>query len=124
MFANILLPSLDRAVETEFKSRTDRRLAAATLAVRRYALDHGGALPPTLDALVPAYLPRVPIDPMAAGGDLRYDAARGLLWSAGEDATDDGGDATTRPDVRRLRDPRWDARDAMVPLRQSTAAAP
>ena len=115
--ASLLIPSLDRAMLAEFKARADLRLAAAALAVRRHARDHDGAPPPTLDALVPRYLPRVPADPMAAAGELRYDAARGLLWSVGEDSRDDGGDATPRPDVRRVRDARWDARDAAVPLR-------
>jgi hypothetical protein len=49
------------------------RSAAATLALRAYAVDHGGQLPPTLDALVPKYLPNVPLDPIAkTGGPITY----------------------------------------------------
>src|SRR5690606_32105604 len=84
MFLLILLPSLDRAVEAEFRSRTDRYLAAVTLAIHSYKRDNG-QLPPDLAALVPDYLPAVPIDPMAATGDLRYDASRGIVWSVGTD---------------------------------------
>jgi hypothetical protein len=48
-----------------------------------------------LDELVPAYMPVLPIDPMASGGRrLGYlpSAIDAILYSVGEDGTDDGGD--------------------------------
>ena len=91
LFVKLMLPSLDRMVEADFRQRASLRLAAAALAAHRFAADHGGALPPTLDALVPAYLPAVPIDPMTADAMLRYDPARGRIWAVGADGDDDGG---------------------------------
>lgn len=45
---------------------------------------HGGANPPSLDALVPEYLPNVPIDPYDKnGGPLKYDAKLGVVWCCG-----------------------------------------
>jgi ABC-type transport system involved in multi-copper enzyme maturation permease subunit len=48
----------------------DRRAAIVMLAVRRYELDHG-AVPATLENLVPVYLPALPLDPYN-GLPLRY----------------------------------------------------
>jgi hypothetical protein len=44
------------------------RLAAASIACRLYAVDHGGADPARLDDLVPRYLPAVPVDPFSPNG--------------------------------------------------------
>ena len=55
------------------------------IAAARWRLDHDGELPPTLDALVPQYLPAVPLDPWSKDGKLlNYDAAAGVVWSVGE----------------------------------------
>lgn len=48
-------------------------LAMAAVALRRHRLDRG-SYPPTLDALVPTYLPAVPIDPFT-GRPLDYRTA-------------------------------------------------
>jgi hypothetical protein len=77
-----------------FEAAAERRLAAAVLAARWYASDHGGALPARLDDLVPAYLPALPLDPLAEGGaPIRYvaDPDRPLVYSVGENGKDDGG---------------------------------
>ncbi len=55
------------------------RLLAADLAVRAYFKDHG-QLPETLDALVPEYLPAVPLDPYN-DEPLRYEAEQ-RSWPA------------------------------------------
>ncbi|MEM8834483.1 MAG: hypothetical protein AAGD00_01560 [Planctomycetota bacterium] len=89
------------------------------LAIERYRLDHDGAPPAAFDALVPEYLDEVPIDPLSdAGGAFGYRLVTAfdpdplvspkgrmlsdeflpipprtyLLWSAGRDHVDDGGD--------------------------------
>ena len=55
------------------------------IAAARWRLDHDGELPPTLDALVPQYLPAVPLDPWSKGGKpFSYDAVTGVVWSVGE----------------------------------------
>src|SRR5258708_3211423 len=73
-----------------YRAMADRRLAATALAIRLYALDHDGQLPPTLDALAPQYLPAVPIDPMS-GQSLRYlnEPRNPRIYSVGADGVDD-----------------------------------
>jgi hypothetical protein len=51
-----------RPGEWSMRGAADARAAMLKVALRRYALDHGGP-PATLDALVPAYLAAVPADP-------------------------------------------------------------
>jgi hypothetical protein len=75
-------------------AETARQLAVTAIALKRYQLRHG-TLPSELTALVPEFLPAVPRDPVD-GQPLRYHLnADGtfLLYSIGEDAVDDGGDA-------------------------------
>lgn len=70
-------------------------VAAALAAVRTLvALSaferENGALPDTLDALVPTYLDAIPRDPWD-GAPLRYDRERRLVWAIGPDGVDEGG---------------------------------
>jgi hypothetical protein len=69
-----------------------RRVALATLGVERYRRDHGEALPATLDRLVPAYLPEIPIDPFS-GGPIAFASHSGsyTIYSVDTDRKDDGG---------------------------------
>lgn len=67
------------------------RAAGVVLAMARYRQEHG-ALPEGLDKLVPEYLSEVPQDPFTGRGLLyAADASRFVVYSAGDDATDDGG---------------------------------
>jgi len=94
-------PSLSRAFLTESRGKAERRLAATALAIRLYQHDHAGRLPPTLDALVPAYLPAVPLDPLAAGGQpVKYlpDAKLPYVYSVGENGSDETIGWKWRPD--------------------------
>src|SRR5690606_15517635 len=111
LYAYVLLPSLGRAVEADFRCRTEMHLAAAALAVAAYRADNDGRWPDSLEALVPNYLPELPRDAMAHGAPpIRYDAARRILWSVGTDTEDDGGDATsTRASGDRAS--LWDSED-------------
>jgi len=64
------------------------QLAAA---IQWYRLDHH-AFPATLDALVPAYLPAIPLDPYSGKPlQLRRDGDTWVLWSIGPDLLDDLG---------------------------------
>ena len=49
-----------------------------------------GHRPESLDALVPEFLPSVPTDPFDHGAALKYDAERGIVWTAGADRTFNG----------------------------------
>jgi hypothetical protein len=87
-------PSLDRAIETDFRLEEECSVTAVSLAVRLYRVDHAGALPQTLEALVPKYLSQVPVDPLAAGNkQLGYrvldGGRRAIVYSVGEDGVDD-----------------------------------
>jgi hypothetical protein len=59
-----LVSAYDRAALSHYQTVLRLRLAAAALVVRAYALEHDGAMPPSLDTLVPRYLAAVPADPM------------------------------------------------------------
>lgn len=87
------LPVSFHPVRTHFSALTRRRMAATALAIRLHVLDHGQR-PPSLDSLVPEYLPAAPMDPFAADGRLLgylRDAPQPLLYSVGLNGIDDHG---------------------------------
>jgi hypothetical protein len=91
-FTSIVLPALRRDTILDFRCLTERRLAAVGLAVRVWKLGHDGRLPPTLAALVPAYLAAGPADPMS-GRLLLYRSTgpNPIVYSVGQNGRDDGG---------------------------------
>lgn len=99
LLSRLVMGSSDAAMQQRLRVVMERRFAAVALAVRLYRLDHGGAWPASLDALVPAYLPAVPADPFATDGEpLRYRLVRGatplfgdrpIVYSVGDDGIDD-----------------------------------
>lgn len=116
--SRMTIPSFQRALLTEVRADTLRRLAITAIAIKRYQLKHNLA-PPDLNALVPEFLSSVPIDPMS-GKPLCYRLnADGsfTLYSTGEDGKDDGGDPTP---VQVGEDPGlWNCRDAVWPTAAS-----
>lgn len=79
------------------------RMLKTELALRAYHLEQGKPSP-SLEALVPEYLPAVPQDPFGAGGPLRYHrGANPLVYSVGPDKKDDGGWALLRRELHRLK---------------------
>ena len=130
VFVQILVPSLERAVETQHRLNSDRRLAATALAIRWYQLDHDGQRPARLDALVPKYLPSVPKDSLLRDQPLGYlpDTNRPRLYSAGANNVDDkGSDAYIRPypDGRASqRGDEWRTLDRCVFLDRQPRAKP
>jgi len=93
-FAPMRWGTLDllRSLPLAGESLAIRRVSVATLAVERYRRAHGGSAPPPLDALVPAYLARVPADPFT-GKPLLYRTEPGgyVVYSTGQNRTDEGG---------------------------------
>ena len=79
-----------KAVSQHEKYIVCHGLALTTIALARYRLTHDDHWPDDLQALVPSYLPMVPVDVMD-GKPLRYDAKAGRLWSIGEDFLDSRG---------------------------------
>ena len=129
LLTSIMGPSLDRALVAYARVKADRRAAAVMLAAKLYAADHEGELPPSLDALVPEYLPHVPLDPFARGNrPMRYDpdAPLPIVYSVGEDFEDDGG-CVVPTDLRRRRTAKnggvdshqHEKEDVVYPLRPS-----
>lgn len=81
---------INRVLEINFRNKANRRMAAVALAARLYQSDHDGAWPPSLEALVPRYLPAVPIDPLSPDArPMRYLLAGGgkrpIVYCMGED---------------------------------------
>ncbi|MEM1010724.1 MAG: hypothetical protein AAGI46_00735 [Planctomycetota bacterium] len=116
LMSSILLPSLDRGTEAFTRVEAQRRMAAVALSVRLYRVDHDGALPSDLDALVPEYLPFVPGDPMASESPpLRYRLGGPLpvVYSVGVNGQDDGG-RMVRPGGNPQRS--WEHLDLAQPL--------
>jgi hypothetical protein len=108
LLTQMLMPALQRTYQLEMRHIANRRVAHTALAVERYRLAQG-TLPKALDELVPTYLDEVPIDPFD-GQALRYTLlAKGyVVYSMGEDGSDDGG--TERDKENRHPDgtPQWD----------------
>ena len=103
------------SVSKAMRAETDRSLTICAIALKRYALRHG-KLPASLDVLAPEFLPAVPVDYMD-GKPLRYRLnADGsfLLYSVGENLTDDGGDTSALPDYTTSRNP-WFKKDYIWP---------
>lgn len=131
VFADILLPALPRVLETHHRERSERRLAAAALAVRWYAVEHEGRLPGRLDDLVPRYLPAVPVDPLIGGGariSYKPAATQPILYGVGTNNVDDGGsEAFIKPpsDGRAPgRGDEWLTRDRVVHLQRRPRPEP
>jgi type II secretory pathway pseudopilin PulG len=88
-----MLPSLNSTMDKAADCVGQLRAAQAALAVERYRLGTGSALPDSLGQLVPKYLAAVPDDPYD-GKPLRYKkpTSKGyLVYSIGRNRVDDGG---------------------------------
>ncbi|HVM50173.1 MAG TPA: hypothetical protein VMU04_19245 [Candidatus Acidoferrum sp.] len=113
IFSIIVLPNYQKASQMGARAEVELQMTQAAIALKRFQLRHG-CLPPSLDALVPEFLPAVPFDCMA-GRPLRYhttpDGAY-VLYSVGEDGVDDGGDATL---AAGMPNGMWTSRDAVWP---------
>jgi hypothetical protein len=90
LFSGINVNGMSRSANASRESRY--LLLLVDLAVRVYR-DDRGALPSSLQDLIPGYLPAIPQDPFARGPfHYRVEGDRFVLYGAGEDGKDDGGD--------------------------------
>jgi hypothetical protein len=86
-----MLPVFDQARFRWVAIAAQWRITELRLATRAYEQQHG-APPPSLEALVPAYLPALPQDPFAPRPLVfRRKDAGALIYSRGPDGKDDGG---------------------------------
>lgn len=95
---DMLVPAVDKAARALRAAAAERDALVVMLALERWRADRG-VYPPSLEVLVPAYLPGLPDDPFS-DGPLRYrliDASSDdpfgayVLYSVGTNRTDDGG---------------------------------
>jgi len=103
-----IMPALSRVTTIETRAVARLRSARVALAIQRYRLA-AGALPGKLADLVPAYLETVPKDPFD-GNDLRYRKLQPgfVVYSIGEDLSDDGGREKQTRKTRGEKPPNWD----------------
>ncbi len=111
IMARMVLPALENTFKTADRQLAITQLTVLVCALERHRIAHQ-SYPVTLDALVPRFLPRVPIDPIN-GQPLRYSLKPDgtfVLYSIGPDARDNDGDAG-KPN-REAPDWVWPQRDA------------
>jgi len=108
MFAQILTPAFTRIFELENRCLADCRAAHTAMALERYYLAQG-RVAESIDSLVPEYLARVPKDPFD-GQALRYrQLDQGfVVYSVGEDLSDDEGKELDKEERRKNKDVPWD----------------
>jgi hypothetical protein len=92
VFSAMLLPALSKIHTRETEHLARVRVAAAALAIERFRVAHGGALPERLQQLAPGLCQTAPTDPID-GQTLRYKThgTSYAVYSIGSDGTDDGG---------------------------------
>jgi hypothetical protein len=81
----VFVSALRASGKTIARIRFAQTKAMVILAVAKWRRKNGGGNPPTLDVLVPEFLPSVPADPW--GKDRRplsYDPEDGVVWSVGQ----------------------------------------
>lgn len=85
--------SLGSVIRRSIIAEVAKRVIITAIALKRYQIKEG-SYPTNLNALVPEFLPSVPLDPMD-GKPLRYRLKTDgtfLLYSIADNGTDDGGD--------------------------------
>jgi hypothetical protein len=99
----LLVPSLDKTNDRDGEVRAHAELARVAMALAAYRVEHGRtAFPQSLDALVPAMLPKAPVDPFVEKPLVYRPTAGGagyVLYSVGPNMTDDGGAGRADPPI-------------------------
>jgi hypothetical protein len=110
--AGAMTGGTERFVGLALRAQTVANIVTTAIALERFRLAHH-AYPEALAKLAPEFVPAVPVDCMD-GHDLRYRLnpdGTYLLYSAGDDGVDDGGDPTpekgTSPSFFKGRDMVW-----------------
>ncbi len=108
LFTRMFTPALMRTYQLEVRNVAHRRVTQTALAAQRFRLAQG-RLPKTLDELVPTYLDAVPIDPFD-NQPLRYRLLETgfVVYSIGDDGSDDGGAERDRDNRHPDGSLKWD----------------
>jgi hypothetical protein len=104
---SIVMPAISRAQISEWRLRTQFDVARAAIAVERYRLANG-RLPDNLNALVPQYLDRVPLDPFNEAKPVTYRVGNDggfVVYSYGLDWRDDYNDLKSENEDIRFEVP-------------------
>ena len=98
VMSRMLAPFIGDVIQSQTRAVALHRAAAALVAATKHRLGTG-SLPESLEALVPARLPSVPLDPFAADAPLHLKVTpeEFLVWSIGVDGENAGG--PERPDA-------------------------
>jgi|GEM_PF-5572667 len=96
------LYGMELPIDVILRDTSYSRMATINLALRQYELQHGH-LPESLNSLIPIYLETVPLDPYD-GQTMRWNKSTQVLYSTGQDQTDQQGEITT---PRNIRSPDW-----------------
>ncbi len=130
VFEQLFGSASNKYIETHFRHKTERRAAGVMLAMRLYEIDHAGAIPASLDELVPKYLPAVPVDPfsndkrpMSYVREMTVDGvATPVIYSVGRNGVDDHASVLYDPSAGRhnsnetVHGQPWDRQDIVFPL--------
>ena len=97
-----IMPALARLDVHAEKLTMQRNAVLAAIAIELYRRAHDGTYPESLEALVPQYLPAVPIDHFTgrALGYTIFAAGTPVVYGVGADLDDDGGIAPTSGERR------------------------
>ena len=78
------------------------QVTITALALQQYRYDYEDSFPATLITLTPTYLKNVPFDPFLPKHPLKYhhDKSGGVIYSIGQDQTDNNGLERTPDDLR------------------------
>jgi hypothetical protein len=97
----VMVPGTDFIANVDGRGEVERDLLDAALAARRYHLKHG-TVPKSINDLAPDFLPQIPRDSFDGQPVRMQPSGDGVvLYSVGENRTDDGGLASTE---HRMRD--------------------
>ena len=90
--SELFLSALTRTANSDANIRSTLRVTITAIAIERWRIAHNGAIPDSLDALVPSFLPAVLSDPYT-GQPLKFKKLpKGyVVYSVGPDGQDDGG---------------------------------
>ncbi len=101
MLARLLVPAVKKASDKASAAQAGMDVVRTAIALERFKLAHG-KYPASLDELVPALMPRVPLDPFSrkllvyrATSDGRF-----LVYSLGPNGSDDHGILASKPKAR------------------------
>lgn len=107
LLVGILIPALDRVFSTKCREESLIHATRLVVACNRFEREKKH-WPESLQDLVPEFLEAVPMDPFD-GEPFRYSAEKGIVYSVGQNLTDEGGsrlvegseDETVTPQNRR-----------------------